>query len=42
MPELKHFEDQIRDLFHFFVSAEVKGEEVTYEQMQERLVGVTR
>lgn len=38
MQEAKSFEAQIRDLYSFFVSAERNNEEVTYEQMKERLV----
>jgi hypothetical protein len=38
MAELKTFDDQLKDLYHFFVSAERNNEEVTYDQIQERLV----
>jgi tetratricopeptide (TPR) repeat protein len=38
MAALKTFDDQLKDLYHFFVSAERNNEEVTYDQIQERLV----
>jgi hypothetical protein len=38
MQEPKSFEDQIKDLYRFFKSAEINNEEITYDQIRERLV----
>jgi hypothetical protein len=38
MQETKSFQDQIKDLYRFLVNAEINHLEVTYEQLQERLV----